>query len=75
MGNTEIAQNISVERHAEPSGPAVLLVEDNAVNQAVAVAMLRGRGYQVDIAENGREALDAVGRRPYVAVLMAARCP
>jgi two-component system, sensor histidine kinase and response regulator len=75
VGNTENAQNIRVDRHAEPGGPAVLLVEDNEVNQAVAAAMLRGRGYQVDVVENGREALDAVERKPYVAVLMDCQMP
>ena len=75
MGNTENAQKIRVERHAEPGGPSVLLVEDNEVNQAVAAAMLRGRGYQVDVVENGREALDAVERKPYVAVLMDCQMP
>jgi two-component system sensor histidine kinase/response regulator len=64
-----------VERHAERAGPPVLLVEDNEINQAVAAAMLRGRGYQVDIAENGLEALDAVARKPYAAVLMDCQMP
>jgi CheY-like chemotaxis protein/HPt (histidine-containing phosphotransfer) domain-containing protein len=56
-------------------GPAVLLVEDNEINQIVAVAVLRRRGYAVDVVENGREALDAVERKRYAAVLMDCQMP
>src|SRR5205807_7008464 len=38
----------------------VLLVEDNVVNQEVAASLLRGRGHVVRIADNGREAVEAV---------------
>jgi CheY-like chemotaxis protein len=41
----------------------------------VAIAMLRRRGYQVDVVENGREALDAVGAKSYAAVLMDCQMP
>jgi two-component system sensor histidine kinase/response regulator len=53
----------------------VLLVEDNPVNQRVAVTLLTKRGHQVTIANNGLEALDAVSNDTFDAVLMDVQMP
>ena len=53
----------------------VLVAEDNPVNQKVAVKMLESLGYRVDVAKDGKEALDALGRVRYDAVLMDVQMP
>jgi two-component system sensor histidine kinase/response regulator len=53
----------------------VLLVEDNPVNQEVTVTMLASIGIEVDVAENGSEALDALSKDRYDAVLMDCQMP
>jgi signal transduction histidine kinase/ActR/RegA family two-component response regulator len=53
----------------------ILLVEDNAVNQKLALRLLARMGYQADVAANGIEAIDAVERRPYDLVLMDVQMP
>jgi signal transduction histidine kinase/DNA-binding response OmpR family regulator len=53
----------------------VLVVDDNVINQKVAVRMVQKLGYGVDLASNGREALEAVARSPYVAILMDCQMP
>ncbi|MDH5566495.1 MAG: response regulator, partial [Myxococcales bacterium] len=53
----------------------VLLVEDNEVNQMVAVAMLNSFGCSVDVAGDARAALERIERERYDAVLMDCQMP
>tara|TARA_R110002110_G_scaffold414147_2_gene643394 strand:+ start:118388 stop:123502 length:5115 start_codon:yes stop_codon:yes gene_type:complete len=53
----------------------ILLVEDNAVNQMLASAILKKGGHKVEVAADGVEAVDAVRSRPFDAVLMDIQMP
>jgi PAS domain S-box-containing protein len=53
----------------------ILVAEDNAVNQRVAISMLARIGYACDIASNGREAVTAVQSTAYDVVLMDVLMP
>jgi len=62
-----------------PAAPSarLLLVEDNLVNQKVVLAILRKKGYQIDVANHGREALDklAAPGAAYQLILMDVQMP
>jgi two-component system, sensor histidine kinase and response regulator len=54
---------------------SVLLAEDNAVNQKLAVRLLEKRGHRVSVAATGYEALAALERESFDAVLMDVQMP
>ncbi len=56
-------------------GARLLLAEDNDVNREVALELLHGAGLVVDIAENGREALDKARSAAYDLILMDVQMP
>jgi PAS domain S-box-containing protein len=62
-------------RPRQGASPAVLVVEDTPVNQAVAAHMLEKCGYRVEIAANGRKALEALSQGSHAAVLMDCQMP
>jgi CheY-like chemotaxis protein/HPt (histidine-containing phosphotransfer) domain-containing protein len=53
----------------------ILVVEDNAVNQKLAVALLTRRGHKVVVASNGREGVDAHANGAFDLVLMDVHMP
>jgi len=60
---------------AAQSSRQVLLVEDDTVNQQMTVQVLEKMGHEVTVAENGREALEALRARSYEVVLMDVQMP
>jgi len=57
------------------SGRRVLLVEDNEVNRKFAVRVLEKAGWNVEIATNGQEAVDAYERKSFDVILMDVQMP
>jgi PAS domain S-box-containing protein len=59
----------------QPGRGRILVVEDNTTNQMVATGLLAKLGYQPEVVSNGRQAVDAVRRNRYLAVLMDCNMP
>jgi CheY-like chemotaxis protein len=57
------------------AAPLVLVAEDNPVNQVLAMRLLEKCGYRAEIVGNGRDAVAAVERQSYAAVLMDCQMP
>ncbi len=76
-GSPALATHVTSEAIDLASGIPldVLLVEDNPVNQKVALRFLERLGYRADVATNGIEALNAINSRPYQLVFMDLQMP
>lgn len=70
FGDTTVEQIAGIPRVLR-----VLVAEDTIANQKVVRAILNHRGHIVEIAQNGREALDRVQREPFDVVLMDVQMP
>jgi signal transduction histidine kinase/HPt (histidine-containing phosphotransfer) domain-containing protein len=72
-------------RPEEPAKPApllavamplrILIVDDNVINQKVAMRILQQIGYAPEVAVNGREALDLLDRQPFDFIFMDVMMP
>jgi CheY-like chemotaxis protein len=58
-----------------PDSVSLLLVEDNKINQRIALLNLERLGYQVDLAENGEEAISKYRKRKYDLIFMDIQMP
>ncbi len=72
-GETPSASEVVTRARGAPL--AILLAEDNAVNQMVAVGLLEKQGHRVTVAGTGREALEALDGGPFDLVLMDVQMP
>ena len=59
----------------EHAGRSILLVEDESVNREVAQLILHDVGLEVDVAEDGLEAVDMARAKPYALILMDVQMP
>jgi CheY-like chemotaxis protein len=65
-----------IQDDAEPMLESdVLLVEDNVINQEIALELLNQKGARVDVANNGKEAVEAVKNKRYDLIFMDVQMP
>jgi PAS domain S-box-containing protein len=59
----------------ESESNRILLVEDNLVNQKLAVRLLNKRGFEVEVSENGKQALEKLSEQEFDLILMDCQMP
>jgi two-component system sensor histidine kinase/response regulator len=69
------SQVLLADNSGEQRSGRILLAEDNPINQAVASNLLRQRGYDLTIANNGREAVERYREGHFDIVLMDVQMP
>lgn len=80
-GGNEEKVTVSLEEHSEDMNMSrqyplrILMAEDDPNNQQVARLMLRSLGYDLVIAENGLQAIEALGKTAYDVILMDIQMP
>ncbi len=81
LGKADATQRLTgstgndLELVSKVTGANVLLVEDNEINQQVAIELLSRAGMVVDVAENGLVSVEKVKQRSYDIVLMDIQMP
>jgi signal transduction histidine kinase/DNA-binding response OmpR family regulator len=77
QGSGELTVQRTTDRHIDRGMPhlKILLVEDNIDNQNLARKILEKAGFAVDIAENGKKAVEAARKYHYTLVLMDVQMP
>jgi len=70
-----IPSNRTTQTSVNFSSVSVLVVEDNVINQELILEILQGQGMQVDLANNGAEAIAMLDNKDYNLVLMDCQMP